>query len=344
MTTPKTHPDKFAFSPTQNHRLLLRNSPLSLAYDGGDVGAWQRRLRKKFRQILGTPPAGKVPLAPRSLWTREHSLGTIEKIVFTAEAGSDVPAYVCLPRESRAPHRFVICLQGHTSGMHNSIAVSPDESHPHAVVGDQDFALGCMARGLAALCIEQRAIGEREERVQKSLAPKRCQDAAIQALMLGRTLVGERVFDLGRAVDYLEERGDVNMADLGVLGHSGGGTVALYGAALMPRLKWAMCSGYFCTYRDSVMAMNHCVCNYLPGLLQVAEMADIAGLIAPRPLVVVTGREDPMLPYAATKTAFRRLQTIYAAGGAADRCRLVTGPDGHRFYADAAWRAMRAFL
>ena len=31
----------------------------------------------------------------------------------------------------------------------------------------------------------------------------------MQALMLGRTLVGERVFDVDRGLDYLESRGDI---------------------------------------------------------------------------------------------------------------------------------------
>ncbi len=332
------------FSPTTTHRLIQNLCPPALQYQGGDVVAWQRQLRTRFRKLLGQIPADPGPLNTRTLWKRSHALGTIEKIVFTAEPGSDVPAYVCLPRESRPPHTFVICLQGHTTGMHHSIAVSPDEEEPIVTEGDRDFALGCMRRGMAALCIEQRAIGEREERVQKRVAPKRCQDAAMQALMLGRTLLGERIFDLGRAVDYLEERGDVDMSRLGAMGHSGGGTVVLYGAAIMPRIKRVMCSGYFCTFRDSVMAMNHCVCNYVPGLLQIAEMADIAGLIAPRPLVLVNGRQDEIIPFFAAKKAFRHLQRIYAARDAADRCRLVTGPEGHRFYADGAWRAMIKLL
>jgi len=34
---------------------------------------------------------------------------------------------------------------------------------------------------------------------------------------------------------------------------------------------------------------------------------------------------------------FETIRQIYWAAGAADRCRLVVGPEGHRFYADLAW-------
>jgi hypothetical protein len=43
----------------------------------------------------------------------------------------------------------------------------------------------------------------------------------------------------------------------------------------------------------------------------------------------------------ARRRAFRKLKGIYAACGAADQCRLVVGPEGHRFYADLAWPAMQ---
>lgn len=92
------------------------------------------------------------------------------------------------------------------------------------------------------------------------------------------------------------------------------------------------------------MAIYHCADNYVPGLLPVAEMADIMGLFAPPPLVLVAGREDPIFPIAATRRAFRALQRIYRAAGAPDRCRLVVGPEGHRFYADLAWPVLEKLL
>ena len=328
-------------SPSLHHRHLMSKTVPSLAYAGGDVKKWQAALRRKLRQLLGDWPQDRCGLRPRRLWLRPHPLGTIEKITFVAEPFSDVVAYVCLPANSQAPHTFMICLQGHTTGMHQSIAVrQDDESLPLEVAGDRDFAIGCMSRGIAALCVEQRAFGERLERVQKQVSPLGCMDATLQALMLGRTLIGERLFDIDRAIDYLAARGDADMKSIGVMGNSSGGAMSMYAAALLTRSAFAMPSCYFCTFRDSVMAMNHCEENYIPGLLKFAEMSDIMGLAAPKPLVLVAGREDPMFPIAATWREFRELKKIYAAYGAGDRCHLVVGPEGHRFYAEAAWPVM----
>jgi hypothetical protein len=75
-------------------------------------------------------------------------------------------------------------------------------------------------------------------------------------------------------------------------------------------------------------------------LLQVAEMGDLCGLIAPKPLVIVSGREDGIFPLHAAESEFARVRDIYQAVGASDRCHHVIGEGGHRFYADDAWPVM----
>lgn len=330
-----------SLSPSLNHHHLLKNTTPSLAYGGGDVATWQRPLRRKLGELIGLPENPVLPLRVRAVWKRETELGTIEKITFPVEPKCDLVAYWCVPHGAEAPYTTLICLQGHSTGMHNSIGVDyEDETTSIAVEGDRDFAIGCMKRGVAALCIEQRAFGFRREQHQAERSGHGCVDAAMHALMLGRTLVGERIFDVDWGLDYLASRGDVNMNRVGVMGNSGGGTVAIYAAALLPRIHFAMPSCAFCTYRDSIMNIHHCVDNYIPGLLKYAESADIAGLFAPKPVVMVAGSEDDIFPIGGVRKAFRDLQKIYDSAGAKDNCKLIIGKGGHRFYADDAWPQM----
>lgn len=331
----------FRFSPSLYHRFLQDNLSPALAYTGQDFKPWQKALRAKLRTLLGLPAVERGDLKVRSVWKRDHALGSIEKIVFTSEPYADVPAYVCLPKNAAPPYPFMICLQGHSTGMHNSIAVDFDtESKPFDVEGDRDFALGCMQRGFAALCIEQRSFGLRKELAQKRRSAAMCQEAAMHALMLGRTLIGERVYDVDRGIDYLASRGDVDTRRIGVMGNSGGGTVSIYSAALLPRVRFAMPSCAFGAFRDTIMAIYHCECNYIPEIMNWADMADILGLFAPRPLVVVAGKTDEIFPIKSARSQFDRLKAIYRAAGAADNCRLVVGPEGHRFYARQGWDAL----
>jgi len=325
-------------SPSVNHRFLASEIVPSHRYDGSDPLLWQRRLRRKLRTLLGDWPKSRNPLRPKTLWRREHPLGSIEKIVFSSEAHADVPAYVCLPGKIDPPYTFVICLQGHSGGMHNSIAVDrEDNTLPIEVEGDRDFGLQCMRRGLAALCIEQRSFGERREQIQAAVSDHGCHDASMHALLLGRTLMGERIYDVDRGIDYLASRGNARMREIGIMGNSGGATISLFSAALLPRIAFAMPSCYFCTFRESIMSIYHCADNYVPGLLKVAEMSDLMGLFAPKPVVLVAGREDDLFPIAATRRAFRELRKIYGAFGSRNRCHLVVGRGGHRFYANDAW-------
>jgi dienelactone hydrolase len=333
---------RLELAPSVLHRALLRQTRPSLAFEGGDVRRFQRRLRPKLRALLAMPERA-APLRPRTLWRREVALGSIEKLVFTAERHADVPAYVCLPRGRRPPYPFVICLQGHTTGMHCSLGLTRDERRRMRVPGDRDYALQALRHGVAALCIEQRSLGERSERVQaRHCWYNGCHDAAMQALALGRTLLGERVFDVARALDYLELRGDADASRIGVLGNSGGGTVALYAAALLPRIGLAVPSCSFCSFDDSILAMYHCADNYVPGLCKLADASDVAALVAPRPVVVVAGKHDELFPIASVRRAFRKARRAWSALGAAGACRLVVGPEGHRFYADRAWREIAA--
>lgn len=332
-------------SPSDCHYRLMRQTP-KMHYRNQQLKPWQQKLRQQVKNLMGMPNVPKVPLRVKSLWQREHRYGSIEKIQFTAEPGADVLAYVCLPKQqqhSRLP--FFVCLQGHSSGAHNSIAVERDNnSKAMKVAGDRDFGIGCMKRGIAALCIEQRSFGERRELKQQHVSSHGCHDATMHALMLGRTLLGERVFDVDRGLDYLKTRTDVDWQRVGVMGNSGGGTISTFAGAVLPRITHVMPSCYFCTFVDSIMQIYHCADNYVPGLLPIAEMSDVLGLAAPRPCVVVAGKTDPIFPIKGVRKAFRHLKTIYAKAGASDQCKLVIGNGGHRFYAAAAWKQMLRYL
>ena len=100
------------------------------------------------------------------------------------------------------------------------------------------------------------------------------------------------------------------------MGISGGGMLTFFTTALDKRVKTCVISGYFCTFRDSVLAMSHCQCNYIPGLGQFGEMSDIVGLIAPRPLLVEAGSLDPIFPIESVKKSVLKAKKVYKVFGA----------------------------
>jgi predicted peptidase len=164
-----------------------------------------------------------------------------------------------------------------------------------------------------------------------------CQQLSQRAMMAGKTLLGMRVLDSMCWYDYLDACDDVDSDNILITGQSGGGTGTLFSAAVDERFSQAAPSCYFCTFRDSILAMMHCTCNYAPGLLSLCEMYDVAGLIAPRPMHIIAGQEDQIFPIEGVRRAYETLQAIYAAFNAEDSLELHVGEEGHRFYADRVW-------
>jgi hypothetical protein len=93
----------------------------------------------------------------------------------------------------------------------------------------------------------------------------------------------------------------------------------------------------FSTFQASIQSQTHCVCNYVPGLLKLLDMGDLAGLVAPKPLILVSGDEDGIFPIEPARSEFERTRAIYTAVDAPDACDHLLCSGGHRFFADAAW-------
>ena len=200
--------------------------------------------------------------------------------------------------------------------------------------GDRDFARQIVKRGQAALALDQRGFGERGG------TPKgpACQQPAVQALLLGRTLIGERCWDISRAIDaVLAHFPQIDGDRIALMGNSGGGTATIYAAALDERITAAMPSCAFCGYLPSIGAQHHCICNYVPGILKDFDMGDLGALIAPRSLVVVSGQGDGIFPIDSAREQAEITRAAYRAAGAPDQFEQVVGAQGHRFYANDAW-------
>lgn len=55
---------------------------------------------------------------------------------------------------------------------------------------------------------------------------------AMQAIMLGRTLLGERCYDISRLIDALSYFSEIDIDKIGIMGNSGGGTTSFYAACI----------------------------------------------------------------------------------------------------------------
>ncbi|GAB6099525.1 hypothetical protein JCM16358_14040 [Halanaerocella petrolearia] len=102
----------------------------------------------------------------------------------------------------------------------------------------------------------------------------------------------------------------------------------------MTEFKVAVIAGYTNTFKDSIMSIEHCIDNYIPGILRHAELADIIGMIAPRPLLIQSGEEDNIFPIKGTLTAYDQINQIYKLLDSEEKLGKDILPGGHEVSAD----------
>ena len=319
----------------------------SLAFKAESVSEafeWQASLRNKLTILMGGFPSQACDLAPKVLETYQEDGFTCEQIAIQTLPGEYMPCWVLIP-SSRNSTRLkpVIALHGHGTWGGSAIIKTPDD--PLGAELNQklnyDYAGQLAKRGYLVFVPELRGFGQRLEdpdlREGDLQWISSCYAVSVNALLLGKTLLGLRVNDIMRLIDYIRSRPESMTDTLGCVGLSGGGMLTLFTTALDQRITCAVVSGYFNTFRDSIMAVRHCLCNFVPGIVQVAEMVDIAGLVAPRPLLIETGTQDPIFPTAATQKAYKGLQQIYTFFNANQNL------DIDIFEAEHAWSGAKAY-
>ncbi len=324
----------------------VRKTVPELRYDGSrKFTEWQSEAREKLRELLGMDRFERCEDKFNIEYKREETEYTEYRFTIQSEEGYFFPSTLRIPRSGIKTETgklpLIICLQGHSSGAHISLGIPKYNGDVKSISGgDRDFVVRALKEGYAALALEQRNFGECTSNPKNGEKnDTTCYISAHTALMLGRTTVGERVWDVSRVIDAVEANfSDVIDTDcISLMGNSGGGTATYYTACLEPRIKAAMPSCAVCTWEHSIASMHHCACNFVPHIARYFDMGDLGGLIAPRPLVVVSGKDDPIFLKEGVDKSCELIESLYVAAGAQDSFAHVEGQEGHRFYADAAW-------
>lgn len=342
---------KISYLPKPHMSKLVTETEPSMRYKKGqDVTTWQNESREKLSELLGFNEIKKFACDDEftiDYDKADYQAGFREiRFRFFSEEGVIVPCHLVVPIDAKEPLPVVICLQGHSTGMHISLgrAVYGERDVISAKGGDRDFAIRTIKEGYAAITVEQRCFGESGN--DPKTGEPACRDAAMRAILIGRTLIGERVWDIMRTIDMLEAKFSelVDKDRVICLGNSGGGTATVYASAIDERIKVSVPSCAFCTFADSIAAVQHCNCNYVPYIAKYFDMGELCGMIAPRGLVIVNGKEDKIFPEEGAKKAFSYTKEIYKASGAEDKCYHIFGAEGHRFYADDAWPTIQKLI
>ena len=263
--------------------------------------SWQARLRGALKALLRVPePLPDPPLDPRVESEQPEPGGTTDrKLSVAGYTGRRIMLRARIPTgAARASLPGVVCLGGHGS---NLDTVFEDSQY-------RQFARHLAARGVAVVSVD---ISRHE------------------TLDTGTTLMGERLLDACRAVDYLTSLPEVDSRRIGCAGLSLGGEMAMWLGALDERVQ-AVCSMGFLTWMNQV-ERNHCACWKVDGLREICDFPDIYALIAPRALLLQLGRQEPLDQFNIVQgeSAYRELRRAWEASGHSQGVQFHAHPGGH---------------
>ena len=323
---------------TPSFRDLLRTlgqaRPPQMCYDGDDTPesfrAWQRAFGAKLRELRGQPLPRPQPPEVELLERVELADHVREHVTITSVLDTKVPAYILVPKGIRLPRPVVMALHGHRHGGKERLAAASGDP------GDEAYALAAVRAGFVTLTLDWWGWGERVERGFDFGGRDMCNVKFMAASMYGVWLLSVMLSDATAALDALVGRDDVDAERVGVMGNSFGGRMSMYLAAFDQRITAAVCSGCLNCFRERSLKLTSCGAQFFPGMLQYGDVQEVFALIAPRPLMIMTGQKDPLIPHDYAEKMRAVIQRAYRILGAEDRLCFHDHTGGHELLAEPA--------
>jgi hypothetical protein len=245
-----------------------------------------------------------------------------------------VPLWLLCPKQN-GPFIPIIALHGHGRGRDEVAGVYHNEEQYTRIRRlNYDYGLEAVRNGFLVAIPDQRGFGELSTGGD-------CRDQAKWAFHYGTSLIGLQIWDNMRVLSWLLSHPDSRTGTAGCIGLSGGGGAAMWLSAIDQRIGCAIVSSHLADSKEGCLG---CIHNVVPGLLQLAERSDIAGLIAPRPLLVESGLNDNGCPRTAMDTAFSRLERIWDSAGVPEKIAIDRHKGGHEWSGRLAWEWLRKWL
>ncbi|MDX9975405.1 MAG: alpha/beta hydrolase family protein [FCB group bacterium] len=282
----------------------LRYTPRSAE----EACAWQTEVRQRVFSLLKLDDLVKtgssIPLDPLVLSNRSVDGMFLREVSIRATHGRRITVALAMPLEFKGTRPGVVAIHGH-GGSRMSAFDAKAQENAHIY---KEFGNALVHRGYIVVAPE---VGQHE--VYES----------------GGTLMGERLWDCMRCVDYLASLQEVNAERIGCAGLSLGGEMAMWLGAMDTRIKADVSAGYL-TMMDQ-MEKNHCMCWKFDGLRELVDWPDVYALIAPRPLMCQNGLKEPENDFTVplAQEALKQIQPIYADLGAPENLTLDVHKGAH---------------
>jgi pimeloyl-ACP methyl ester carboxylesterase len=277
--------------------------------------------RDELYGLLGRLPPRTREISAVKISEEEKESYVLEKLILDLNGIEPVPAYFLKPKKAEGNVPAILYHHSHGLKYHvgkeEILTGSPSLYSPYG----EELA----KRGIASICIDFWAFGERSGRTESSLFKS--------MLWHGQVMWGMMVYDSLRAMDYLAARPEVDPDRIGTIGLSMGSTMAWWIAALDPRIKAVVdicCLTDFQTLIEEDGLDRQGLFYYVPDLLNHFTTTDINALIAPRPHLSLAGIQDELTPLKGLNKINEELSSIYRDVQAEDAWNMLLYDVGHQ--------------
>ena len=276
-------------------------------------------LKEKLR-MCGRPPAEKAALDPQLLEEKDLGSYVRRKMTIAVEKDDRMVFYLLAPKmvlsekgvKEKVP--AILCQHGHFPTGKNCVVGIEGTSPGTPPDRNQAYAVDMAEAGMVALAPDMLRAGER-------MLPGEGHGggAGFRKTHPDWNSTGKDVWDLGRAIDFLQTLPYVDGEKIGMTGHSYGGCGTVLTAALEPRIKVAVSNG-----PTAGGTYNH----------------ELAALIAPRPLLMgqAVGERRPR-----EEEIYAALIQVYTALGTREKVYFHWYPGDHDYPPQARAAAVAWF-
>ncbi|NLG27496.1 MAG: prolyl oligopeptidase family serine peptidase [Chloroflexi bacterium] len=323
-------------------RLAAAHTP-ALSFAGStpaDWEAWRALALPRYLELLGAFPE-RVPLNAEVESSVEDGDLIRERVVFDTEGLNgevlmSVPCQVLRPKAMQpdGSHAAIICSHGHGPYGKDPVAgVRSSEAHVAAIAQhNYDYGEQMARAGYLTLSPDLRGFGERRDGADPFPGRDPCNVNYVKGTILGHYPLALNVWDIKCCVDYLETRAEVDPKRIGMMGLSQGGTMTTFAIAAEPRIAAADIMGYVNPWAGfGIGRANFCGSQVVPDIYRYLDTHDIAGLMAPRPLLLEMGIYDSCFYIQDLLKGYAGVKRIYDAAGVGERLWADAFPGPHAF-------------
>ncbi len=297
---------------------------------------WENRrvsLRQQFFEMMGLwPLPARTDLKPMVTGTVQAEKYRVEKLHFQSMPGLYVTANLYLPKGEvkNAPTVLYVC--GHGNVVEKGVSYG-------SKVFYQYHPAWFAAHGYVCLVLDTLQLHE-----IPGLHHGTYREKMWWWHTRGYTPAGVELWNAMRAIDYLETRPEVDAKRIGVTGRSGGGATSWWTAAADERVRCVVPVAGFADLTAHIsdgsqpgspdrlkagVIAGHCDCMF-PVNTYRWDFAQIASLIAPRPLLLGNSDADDIFPVAGYRRIADKVRKVYVLYAAEEKFQLLETKGPHK--------------